>query len=1003
MFHKNKIVSYILTAVLIINLLPMPAYGESIVASGNTTGDALVKNASYSDISGNANADNIMKMSVYSIVREYGSNMYRPNQAATKQDMLAALVRAVGRQDEAVKLGEQMLARDSSLSSVDAYLMGHIEAAKAAGIITAQEAAANGTLTAGELAQIKAEVANAVKANWKMTLAQKNQLEKQLSDTRSFQKAYRTAANREETAIWIARALGLGAVTGEDIMTVYNYTDWSTIKTENLPYIEAVLKKGIMKGASTAFTPKGNISRGEMASIMNMVVNQSLDKLGYKTGYGKVTSVSVARDYGAVSDTYTTGIVIETPAADTVGINIQKRSTTSSISQESVPVIKAGKIGNESLITEGDIVEYTLNKDNKAVLMHVARLNEIDGTFVVYDPQNNTVQVGDKNNNMYFLKVMPDSAIMVQTEPVDVGRLEPNSPARVVFANDILKSLSVDTAPELVSGSETPVRILFADTMGNVIKVADEYNNKQYFELADTAAVYINGELQDIGAIGFDQDAVVRIFNGKVHEVKIYTDTFEEDSNRLLTLTAKVRDVSSGGITLLTDDNPEKPAVYTIDRSTPIIKDKQSVSASVLRQGDRVKIQVNSTNDKHIARMEIQGTGVQIEGVYKGDIKEVVPETGEIVLSNVSSYGYYDWIKKDGYIRYKLDDHVEIYNNNTKLSLEKLGDYIGKTIYAVSRKNYGTEEVVKAVLKDGYEDTLYKNIYDVKWTTKQLTLSDDRVLNFSDGSIIIKDGRLLDTLYLSKYSGAFVIQNRSTLGVGSAQLISLDSFNGFSNYNITKGYLHNMGEDYITVENSYKLENNEWKESGEPTFLLSDETYIYDSAIVKGEITVDKFLESRYKPYTYTWPNYKSAADDDEDFHEDDEYHYNYDKYKGNSKFHQHFLMYAITDSEGNAYAINLIDKNKESFKEDKTFTERFIAGQISTIDEGNKAITVKNARDYSAVYNQWRPIMAKVPLEMEKVVILKDGQAISMDELEEDDNVYIMTDDDYAMFMLVE
>ena len=1001
MLSKRRIASYILTAAMIINLLPLPAYGEDIVASGITTGDALVKNSSFNDIAGNSNADNIMKMSVYSIVREYGVNMYRPNQAATKQDMIAALVRSIGRQEEAVKLGEQMRAGDTSLSSVNAYLMGHIEAAKAAGIITAQEAVAAGALTASETAAAKAEADRAKYANWKMTKAQYDQLLKQKLDQRSFDKVYKAPVNREETALWIARALSLGAVTGEDIMTVYNYTDWNTIKTENLPYIEAVLKNGIMKGTSETFSPRGNISRGEMATIMNMVVNLSLDKLGYKTGYGKVTSVSVARDYGAVSDTYTTGIVIETPASDTVGINIQKRSTTSSISQESVPVIKNGKIGNESLITEGDIVEYTLNKDNKAILMHIAKLNEIDGTFIVYDPQNNTVQVGDKNNNMYFLKVMPDSAIMVQQEPVDIGRLEPNSPAKAVFANDILKSLRVDTAPELVSGRETPVRILFADTMGNIIKVADEYNNKQYLELADTAAIYINGGLQDISSIGFDQDAVVRIFNGKVHEVKIFTDTFEEDSNRLLTLTAKVRDVSAGGITLLTDDKPEKPVVYTIDSNTPIIKDKQSVSTSVLRQGDRVKIEVNSTNDKHIAHMEIQGAGIQIEEVYKGDIKEVVPETGEIVLSNVSSYGYYDWIKKDGYIRYKLDDEVEVYNKDTKVSLDKLKDYIGKTIYAVSKNNYGTEEIVKAILKDGYEDTLNKSIYDVKWTTKQLTMSDDRVLNFSDGSIIIKDGRLLDTLYLSKYSGAFVIQNRSVLGAGSAQLISLDSFNGFSNYNITKGYLHNMGEDYYTVENSYRLENNEWKESGEPTFLLSDETYVYDSVIAKGSITVDKFLESRYKPYTYTWPNYK--ASDDEDFHVDDEYHYKYDSYKGKSGFHQHFLMYAITDREGNTHAINLIKKDKESFKDGKVFSERFTAGQVSAVDKGNKAITLKNARDYSAVYSQWRPIMAKVPLEMEKVVILKDGRAISMEELSEDDNVYIMSDDDYAMFMLVE
>ena len=580
---KNTKIAYILAAVMLLNLLPSPVHAEDILASGNITGDALIKNASFQDISGNPNAENIMKMSIYSIVREYGSGMYRPNQAASRQDVLAALIRATGRQQEAVRLAEQLRVNDSSLSSVNAYMMGHVQAARNAGIITAQEAETAGKLTPGEVEQIRAEVDKIKEviwnsANWStMTQARYNQLLKQNQDKKSFQKAYGATAKREDTALWIARAMELEPINGHDITSVYNYSDWRSIKTENLPYIEAVLKKGIMKGTSTTvFSPGGNINRGEMASIMNMVADQSLDKLGYKTGYGRVTAVSMARDIGAVADTYTTGITIETPDSEVVSINVKKTSTRSSTSQESVPVIKNRKIGNESLIVQGDIVEYTIDGENRAILLHTAELTEIDGTFVYYDPRENTVQVGDSSNNMYLLKVMPDSVVTVQKDPVDIGRLEPNSPAKVVFANNILKSLSVDAAPELVGGRETPVRIIYAHTspVGNAIKVADEYNNMDYLDLADNAAIYINGQLRGVDAIGFDQDAVVRIFNGKVHEVKIYSDALEEDPDRQVILTAKVREISEKGITLITDDNPQVPVLYTIDRNTPIIKDK---------------------------------------------------------------------------------------------------------------------------------------------------------------------------------------------------------------------------------------------------------------------------------------------------------------------------------------------------------------------------------------------------------------------------------------------
>jgi hypothetical protein len=150
---SNRKIAYILAVVMILNLAPMPVHAEDILASGSVNGDALIKNASFQDILGNPNAENIMKMSVYSIIREYGSGMYRPNQAASRQDVLAALVRATGRQQEAVRLAEQLRINDPSLSSVNAYMMGHVQAARNAGIVTAQEEEADGALTASEMEQ----------------------------------------------------------------------------------------------------------------------------------------------------------------------------------------------------------------------------------------------------------------------------------------------------------------------------------------------------------------------------------------------------------------------------------------------------------------------------------------------------------------------------------------------------------------------------------------------------------------------------------------------------------------------------------------------------------------------------------------------------------------------------------------------------------------------------------------------------------------------------------
>jgi hypothetical protein len=65
--------------------------------------------------------------------------------------------------------------------------------------------------------------------------------------------------------------------------------------------------------------------------------------------------------------------------------------------------------------------------------------------------------------------------------------------------------------------------------------------------------------------------------------------------------------------------------------------------------------------------------------------------------------------------------------------------------------------------------------------------------------------------------------------------------------------------------------------------------------------------------------------------------------------------------------------------------------------------ITANDSDDDSSYYERWRRIPSTTPVNMEKVVILKDGNAISMSELQEVDSVYILSSDDNALFMLVE
>lgn len=1009
---KKTTISYILTAALVFNSLMIPAYSAEIKYTGMPSGDALISSATYTDIGSDSNAENIMKMSVYSVIKEYGIKTFRPKQNATKQDFIAALVRAVGKQEDAVKRGEALKQQDPSLDSTTAYIRGHIEVARSSGIINAGEFDTAAVITAADRAAAKAEADKARKANWKMTKAQYEQLINQQLEKKASSRLYTSPVTREEAALWIARALGLSPVKGEETAAVFNYSDWRSISTRNLPYVEAVLKSGIKTGASSGtFSPKGSITRSEMASILNSVANKTLDKLGFTVGNGKVTSVKVKRDLGSLSDSAVTGITIENTGSDTVNISVSKNTGRNENSRQALPVVKNGRIGNESLIEEGDVVEYTVDKDNRAVLLHVARLKELDGTYIEYDPENQTIQFTDKVNNRYFLKVMPDSLIQAEGEAVDIGMVEPNTAARVVFANDVLRSIEVKVPVETLNNNELSVKILYADPLGKVLKVADEFDNKQYLDMTEDTEVYINGEQQGIDAIGFDQDAALKVAGGKVLEVRIFTDMEPEDENRTETFTGRIRDVSGDRIIVSPDEAPEKEAGYRLDNMTAVFKKGAAVDKTVLRQGDRIKFLVNPEKDNYVSRIEVQTQGAMVSKIYKGDIVDVLPATGEIILKNTYNYGYYDWQFRGNYLKYPISREAVLYRGNERLDVNQLKNYIGKSIYAVSRDNYGTEELMQIAMKEGYEDTAYKTIDSIKWTEKQLTLSNGKLLNYTDGTIVIRDGRLLDANDLDSDVGAFIVQNKTSSGVDAASIVSLESFNAFANYRISKGYINGIGEDYFTIDNAFVLTNNSWGNVGQQLFRLSDETAIYE----KGKNTItyiapDRFAESRYKPFTYLWPNYKSAGKDADgkavEEHTDDEYHSDYDKYKYSSKYHEHYMVYVVYDEDNIAKAVMIYTKDRNNYKPDREIeTERKVAGLIESIEKYDvNLMTLKDAREYSITYGQWRPVRPTMPIDFGySIIMTRDGAGVGKDRMEAGDEAYIMLVGNEAIFVFIE
>ena len=1002
MFNRKRIIALLLILTFAVSLLPRVIFSEESNYPAVAGGGEIIKNATFNDIKNNINADTIQKMAAYSVVREYGAKNFRPNTAISRAEALSMIVRVIGKQDQALQQSDRIKAQQPKLGTIDTYLRGHVETAIALGILTRQESDKLSTLTKAERTAVENAVAKLVKSNWKMTLAEKEKLLKDSLDQRSFEKAMKAQASRKEIAIWLYRALGLKPITGEKTMQAYNYRDWKEIGSTDVPLVEAVLRKEIMKGASfNTFSPNKGVTRVEAASIMSNVVDGELDGLKLKRGYGKVASIKNTKTTSTISQKSETTIRIEAPNGDIINITVDTTTNAKSGRLSELPVIKNGAIGSERLLAKEDVVEYTLNDENQALLLHVGKYREVSGIFRGYNQRQEQVQLRDKNNKLFTFKVMPDSIVQVEGNPIKIKDIPLNTPVKAIYTGSTLKAMEVQQPAHAFINQEIMAKILFADPVGKVIKILDETGNQRYINFDNNSKFFINGDRQGIEAVGYDQDAVLKIAQNRLLEAKIFTDILEDDvDNTQKVITAKVRDVVGNNLIVTAFDEPSKQVGYIVDSNSVIIKDRKLVDKSKIKQGDNVKLYLDSLNDKYPYRVEVQGDGIALEGIYRGEIRDFLSHTGEIILSNVHSYGHYDWVKKNDYMKFKLSSDVSIYNGNNRLDRSNLKDNLGKTIYAAAIKSFGDVELVQAVLKEGHEDFYYRTIKDIRFSDNQLKLSDDRLVHYRQGSIVVKGGRLLDTFDLSRNNEAFIIQNKTNDGRNIAPIISLDSFNAFSSLNISKGYLIGMGEDYYTLEKGYSLVGNKWSLKGDLLYQMSRDTNIYDNVVENGIITSSKFAESRYRPYTYTWPNYNPALHTE--MHTNDKFHKDY-ALRNDPRYHEHNLLYVITDDYGYTKAINIYRKDKEAHNPNTTHLERMAAGQIDSINMETGIIRLRNAREYSGVHNSWRPVTTTLTIDFSKAVVLEDDKLIPSKDLKVGDNVYMLINDGYGIFIFLD
>jgi len=987
-----------ISIMLILSLLFTTIFAQGTTYTVPAYGKALVDQGSFTDIANSPYAADIMKLRMLNIIQGSTGAKYRPNDNITYQEAATYLIRLLGYEEEALRKAADMAARGAKPSySADTWAIGYLEEAITQGILTQAELREMETLTKAQQDAIESQVMAEAKKRW-MTLAERDALRNEkLAAAREQNKSMRKAISRQDLAQWIVRALKLEEIPSKDINYVYKYSDYNNIKANRLNAVEILLQKEILPSATKdKYNPASGVTRGQAAEVIANIIEKYPEVTGIQKGVATILNIEAnyPNQFGNVNPDLT--LTMEN--FDGTGFEIKILGT------QVLPILRNNRVFDHQILRQGDTLEYAV-RDNQMLYGSLDEYKFLQGTLSYFDKEGN-IRIEDSQKNITELKIGINTIITALGKPAKDTSLIAGQGVKALYKDSLITRLDIQENVDYYANTEYIDGIIkYIDKTGRILKLEDYDGNLRTYGLDDRVIVTVNDYYEDLDSLQIEQDATFEISGRIIKAIKAFTMPGEEVSKEYQAV-LRVRDVGDNTIKVTEINDRQNPITFKADSFTSITYLGYPIKLYNIKTGDLVKIKASETSIGIADEIQLMSKRQRVEKIYKARILNTLPTQNRIALSQVQSYKYPDWMELEDEKIFPIKRDAEIYKEGRKLSLEDLDKQRNVEAYIVTVKDFGEETIAKMTLKSVSEDSVFSGTFNAQWTDNSIRLADGQKLSFDEGTIIIKDRRLLDTSDLTYNDEAFVIKNRLPGGTNYAALVSMENGNGFDYRNVVRGYIHDMGEDNFSLESYANLINNEWNYyyDDESYFYLSKDSKILDNVVKNSYITRDTFLESRFwkkdsngNPLS-TIDNKKYTIHDPLLYMDDKGPHY--EKCRSKS---QHMLAYAVINEDGEATAINIYKRDPNLGKEEVTFRENLITGEVVRFNETYTQLTLTDVKEYSRFYGQWQPTTSNTVINTQKAIIIKNEQVVTLGDLDIGDKIYAIIDQNNGILIFVE
>lgn len=516
------------------------------------------------------------------------------------------------------------------------------------------------------------------------------------------------------------------------------------------------------------------------------------------------------------------------------------------------------------------------------------------------------------------------------------------------------------SSPQIVEGT-------FEGIQGSNIIIKDFTDRQRIYQYSPNATFFT--EQRTVSGISskpiakehliYGQDVRLHLKNNIAEEIHAYL-SIDPDLDGYIPPRGRMvsgRVLEKGRDYLILSDNQR----YAVPVDTTVSRGGILSDISYLMEGDMVKLFFDDIYSQRVSALEIEGPQRQIDKILRGTIDTVAIGRGTVTLTNVKELSGDRWIDaSDVYKTIPISN--EIYVGSQRVNRHQISNYRGQNLYMAVSMAQGSPRVEKGNIMASTPISIYEEVRSVDYPGSFMNV-DGNIINFSGGTLVIKDSRLVDSRNIDPFAGAFVeassssksaslvVLNTTTQAVETGYAVYRGTFENVFNYKFAlfndKGerfYYVNTGDRWITRRAGID----------DPQIAFTDQTRFFDADHNRGEGRVIPVNEIKDLRFT--------------------------DRRDDNSGLLER-QVYVVTRND---VAIGV------TFSADTSTTslvnaQNTMTGRVRNI--GENTVTLREVAKFNALRGIFVPQQLEEEIDLSKAIIVKDGRALPLSSIEELNN----------------